>query len=90
LLLNIAKMVDFVKQGADGVINVICFNCMLGTISGALVQKIRKDFRNIPIPTLIYTGTESAAEQTRLEAFVYQVQQFAKKRSRRETVLARP
>jgi len=89
LLLNIAKMVDFVKQGADGVINAICFNCMLGTVSGALAQKIRKDFRNIPIPTLIYTGTESAVEQTRLEAFVYQVQQFAKKRSRRETVLVR-
>lgn len=46
----------------------------------ALAQKIREDFRNIPIPTLIYTGTESAVEQTRLEAFVYQVQQFAKKR----------
>jgi predicted CoA-substrate-specific enzyme activase len=90
LLLNIAKMVDFVKQGADGVLNAICFNCMLGTVSGALAQKIRKDFRNIPIPTLIYTGTESAVEQTRLEAFVYQVQQFAKKRRRPETVLARP
>lgn len=89
LLLNIAKMVDFVKQGADGVINAICFNCMLGTVSGALAQRIRKDFRNIPIPTLIYTGTESAVEQIRLEAFVYQVQQFAKKRGRRETVLAR-
>jgi predicted nucleotide-binding protein (sugar kinase/HSP70/actin superfamily) len=90
LLLNIAKMVDFVKQGADGVINAICFNCMLGTVSGALAQRIRKDFRNIPIPTLIYTGTESAVEQTRLEAFVYQVQQFAKKRGRRETVWVRP
>jgi hypothetical protein len=56
----------------------------------ALAQRIRKDFRNIPIPTLIYTGTESAVEQTRLEAFVYQIRQFAKKRGRRETVLARP
>jgi len=80
VLLNVAKMADFARRGADGVINAICFNCMLGTISGALAHRIRKDFRNIPIPTLIYTGTESAAEQTKLEAFVYQVQQFAKKR----------
>ena len=30
LLLNVAKMVDFAQRGADGVINAICFNCMLG------------------------------------------------------------
>jgi len=80
LLLNIAKMVDFAQKGADGVINAICFNCMLGTISGAIAGRIRRDYKNIPIPTLIYSGTELVSEKTKLEAFVYQVQQFAKKR----------
>jgi predicted CoA-substrate-specific enzyme activase len=83
LFLNIAKMVDFARQGADGVINAICFNCMLGTVSAAIASKIRKDYDQIPIPTFIYTGSELAAEKTKLEAFVYQVQQYAKRKTRK-------
>jgi len=73
--------VDFVKHGADGVINAICFNCMLGTISGAVATRIRKDFEDIPIPTLVFSGSDISSEKTKLEAFVYQVQQYAKRRS---------
>jgi len=83
LLLNIAKMVEFVDQGADGVINAICFNCMLGTVSAAIASKIRKDYGHIPIPTFVYTGSELAAEKTNLEAFVYQVRQYASRKKRR-------
>ena len=75
-------MVDFASRGADGVINAICFNCMLGTVSGAIAQKIRQDFQNIPIPTLIFKGKEDPTEESRLEAFVYQVKQaWAKKQA---------
>ena len=82
LILNVAKMVDFASRGADGVINAICFNCMLGTVSGAIAQKIRQDFQNIPIPTLIFKGKEDPTEESRLEAFVYQVKQaWAKKQA---------
>jgi predicted nucleotide-binding protein (sugar kinase/HSP70/actin superfamily) len=81
LLLNIAKMIDFARQGADGVVNAICFNCMLGTVSEALAAQIRRDYRNIPLPTLIYGTTELSSEKTKLEAFVYQVHQFAKKKA---------
>ncbi|MGD9344439.1 MAG: acyl-CoA dehydratase activase [Candidatus Aminicenantes bacterium] len=80
LILNISKMVDFAKHGADGVINAICFNCMLGTISGAIATRIRRDFEDIPIPTLVFSGSDLASEKTKLEAFVYQVQQHAKRR----------
>jgi len=81
LLLNIAKMVDFARRGADGVVNAICFNCMLGTVSEALAAQIRRDYKNIPLPTLIYGTTELSSDKTRLEAFVYQVHQFAKKKT---------
>jgi len=33
LVLNVAKMVDFARHGADGILNAVCFNCMLGTVS---------------------------------------------------------
>jgi len=82
LLLNIAKMVDFARRGADGVVNAICFNCMLGTVSEAIAARIRRDYKNIPLPTLIYGTTELSSEKSKLEAFVYQVHQFARKKTR--------
>jgi predicted CoA-substrate-specific enzyme activase len=81
LLLNIAKMVDFARRGADGVVNAICLNCMLGTVAEALAAQIRRDHNNIPLPTLIYGTTELSSERSKLEAFVYQVHQFAKKKN---------
>ncbi len=77
LLCNVAKMVDFAKRGADGVINAICLNCMLGTASTAIAKRIRKDFSHIPIPTMVFSGTDAASEQDLLEAFVYQVKNYA-------------
>ena len=81
LLLNIAKMVDSAQRGADGVINAICFNCMLGTISEAIAARIRRDYRNIPIPTMIFSGTQTPSEKKMIEAFVFQVKQFAREKS---------
>jgi len=77
LLLNIAKMVDFARRGADGVVNVICLNCMLGRVSEAITARIRRDFGGIPIPTLVFSGADSPPENTKLEAFVYQVMRRA-------------
>jgi predicted CoA-substrate-specific enzyme activase len=73
LFLNVARIIDFARKGADGIINVICFNCMLGTASAAISGRIKKDFGNIPLPTLIYGETESTNEDTKLEAFMEQV-----------------
>ncbi|MGB9893384.1 MAG: hypothetical protein ACPLRA_03145, partial [Candidatus Saccharicenans sp.] len=74
LFLNVAKMVDFARKGADGIINVICFNCLLGTTAAAISGRIKKDFQNIPLPTLIYGESEMTNSSSRLEAFVAQVQ----------------
>ncbi len=82
LLLNIAKMVDYAKRGAHGIVNVICMNCMLGTISEAISTQIKKDFGNIPIPTLVFSGADIPSVNTKLEAFVYQVKKYAGKRRR--------
>lgn len=55
-------------------------NANLGDVQDAFAHKIRRDFNNIPIPTLIFSGTATTLEKTKLEAFVYQVRQFQKKR----------
>ncbi len=81
LFLNVARMVDLARNGADGIINVICFNCMLGTASAAISRRIKKDFGNLPLPTMVYGDTEAVGTRSRLEAFVEQVcRRFNKKK----------
>ena len=47
-MLNVAKMVDFARRGADGIVNAVCFNCMLGTVSIAVTGRIREDHEGVP------------------------------------------
>ena len=80
LLLNVAKMAHFAQNGASGVINAISINCMLGTVSASLTEKIRANHHMIPITTISYTGKPSSEIDARLEAFAHQVKGFASRR----------
>jgi len=81
--LNLAKMVDFARSGASGVLNAICFGCMVGNVSGAIMDRIRIDHGGIPMTTLTYGGTEGADANPRLEAFVHQAKRFHERRAER-------
>ncbi len=81
LLLNIAKIVSFAKEGADGIINAMCFNCMIGTASAAIVEKIKRDYKGIPIITLVYSGKEHPSLKTSLDAFIEQVKRRKREQS---------
>ncbi|MHC9541878.1 MAG: hypothetical protein AB9903_20420 [Vulcanimicrobiota bacterium] len=83
LLLNVAKMADFIARGADGVINAISFHCMMGTIAASLTESIRENHGMIPITTLIYSGHSAREIEAKLEAFVHQVKMFNSLRSAR-------
>jgi len=82
VLLNIAKIVDFANRGAHGVINAISSHCMLGTVSASIMDRIRDDHDRMPMLTLIFSATESAAMETRLEAFAHQVHDRAEARAK--------
>jgi predicted nucleotide-binding protein (sugar kinase/HSP70/actin superfamily) len=73
LFINVAKVVDFARGGADGIINAICFNCMVGNASAAITEKIRRDYDGLPIITAVYSGGEDPSRRMTLEAFVAQV-----------------
>jgi predicted CoA-substrate-specific enzyme activase len=79
LLLSVGKMVQFAREGADGILHAICLNCMLGTASAALLERIRRDYR-VPVVNLVYAASETAAHRTRLEAFVHQVRAYHEER----------
>ena len=79
--LNLAKMVHFARNGAAGILNAICFGCMVGGVSAAIVDRIRTDNGNIPMATLTFGGTEGADDNPRLEAFVHQAHRFHQRRA---------
>jgi len=80
LILNVAKMVDFARRGADGIVNAVCFNCMLGTVSAAVTSRIRQHHDGIPIVNLVYSAIEGS-QHAMLEAFLHQVKMYAQRRS---------
>jgi predicted nucleotide-binding protein (sugar kinase/HSP70/actin superfamily) len=72
LVLNVAKMVHFARNGADGILNAACFNCMLGAVSSAITTRISADHGRIPITTLVYSSVRDS-QRAALDAFVHQL-----------------
>ncbi len=71
-VLSVGKAVDYIKRNVSGIVNVMPFACMPGTISGALLRRVCEDYGNIPLLTIAYEGQQDTQTQTRLEAFLHQ------------------
>ena len=82
-VLSIGKSIDFAKRGASGIVNIMPFTCMPGTIVSALLKRYREENNNIPILNMAYDGQEQTNTLTRLEAFMHQAKGF-RDRTRRE------
>jgi len=82
-ILSVGKSCDMLKRGAAGVVNVIPFTCMPGTIVNALMKRFREDHDNLPFLPLAMDGQEQASTRVRLEAFMHQVTQYQNQRSYR-------
>jgi predicted nucleotide-binding protein (sugar kinase/HSP70/actin superfamily) len=79
-ILSMGKSRDFVRKGAAGLVNIMPFTCMPGTVVNSLFKRFREDHDNIPFLNLSYDGQEQSHTRTRLEAFMYQVRQFGERR----------
>ncbi len=54
-------------------LNVMCHNCMLGTITQALIPALRRDLPGLEMATLPDEGLQSTHTDNRLQAFLAQV-----------------
>lgn len=79
-VMTIGKAVDFAKKDLSGLVAVMPFTCMPGTISQAIIKRMRADYDNIPFLNMVYDGDEQATAQTRLEAFMYQTREYSRQR----------
>jgi predicted CoA-substrate-specific enzyme activase len=75
-ILSLGKSVDFLEKGASGLVNIMPFTCMPGTVVNALMGRFREEHNHIPFLNLAYDGQEQTHTRTRLEAFMHQVRQF--------------
>jgi predicted nucleotide-binding protein (sugar kinase/HSP70/actin superfamily) len=84
LSLNLNRIEELHAAGADGVINVMCHNCMLGTITASLSHSIRRNTADTPLCTLVFEGLKTTHTTTRLEAFAHQLHSRRRGRGRAE------
>ncbi|MCX5800194.1 MAG: acyl-CoA dehydratase activase [Candidatus Eisenbacteria bacterium] len=79
-ILTVGKSIDFIKKGLAGVVSAMPFTCMPGTISHAILKFVQKNEGGFPFLNMVYDGTEQANTLTRLQAFMYQAKEYAKRK----------
>lgn len=86
--LSVGKAIDFVRHGASGIINVMPFTCMPGTVVTGVMKRVRQDLDNVPFLQMAYDGLEQTNTLMRLEAFMYQATQYNLTRAARSAHLS--
>ena len=75
-VLSIGKAIDYINRGVSGIVNVMPFTCMPGTIASAVLKRVREDHHNIPLLNIAYEGQGDSQTLTRLEAFMHQAKAY--------------
>jgi predicted nucleotide-binding protein (sugar kinase/HSP70/actin superfamily) len=70
-VLSMGRAVEYAHKGFNGVVNIIPFGCMPGTIVTALLKRFKND-HSIPVFNLTVDGIKNPGEEMRIEAFVKQ------------------
>jgi predicted CoA-substrate-specific enzyme activase len=65
------------KRGVSGFAAILPFTCMPGTLIASVSDSFRKDHNNIPFLNIAYDGQDTVSLDTRLQAFVFQVKEYA-------------
>ena len=81
--LSVGKSIHWIKKGADGIINVLPFTCMPGTMVTAISKSLREEYK-VPWLNLAFDGLEQGTTDTRLEAFLYQAKQHKEEKLHKE------
>ncbi|HYW95545.1 MAG TPA: acyl-CoA dehydratase activase-related protein, partial [Bacteroidales bacterium] len=71
------------EAGVDGIVYILPFTCMPGTLVASLSTDIRNDHFGIPWENVAFDGQEDASLDIRLQAFMHQAGEYAKNREQR-------
>jgi predicted nucleotide-binding protein (sugar kinase/HSP70/actin superfamily) len=76
--LSIAGIVEYVRGGYDGVVNVYPFTCMPSTITSAIIKPLMSRLR-IPYLDTPYDSSFQPGRETAIRTFMYQAYQHFKR-----------
>ena len=71
-VLSVGKTIDFINKGVSGIVNVMPLSCMPGTITTAVLKRVREVHPSLPMLNIAYEGQQDSQTLTRLEAFMHQ------------------
>lgn len=74
-VLSMGRAVEYAQHGYDGLVHVIPFNCMPGTLVDALLERYRRVYPAVPVLKVTCDGLSHVGEDTRIEAFMHQAHQ---------------
>jgi len=75
-VLGLGKSIQFHRDGLAGVINVMPFTCMPGTITSGIFKRFQREHDGMPVLNLSFEGQESGDLPLRLEAFLQQCRSY--------------
>jgi predicted CoA-substrate-specific enzyme activase len=79
-ILSMGRVVEYAEHGFDGVVNVIPFGCMPGTIVSLLLHQFRLDY-GLPVLNVVVEGTKDPTQNLRFEAFIHQCREHSENRA---------
>lgn len=79
--LSIAGIIEYMREGYNGVVNVYPFTCMPSTITSSIMKPIMN--RNkVPYLDAAYDGTYQPGREAAIRTFMYQAQQHHRRHGR--------
>jgi len=67
-ILSMGRVVEYAENGFNGIVNIVPFGCMPGTIVSLLLHQFRQDY-GLPFLNVVVEGTKDSRQHIELEAF---------------------
>jgi predicted nucleotide-binding protein (sugar kinase/HSP70/actin superfamily) len=83
--LSIGTVSILSEDHISGVMNILPFTCLPGTLNCAVSGLFRKDHKNIPWENFAYDGQVDASFESRLQAFMHQAKEYATREKRHQS-----
>jgi predicted CoA-substrate-specific enzyme activase len=80
-ILSMGRVVEYAEHGFNGIVNIIPFGCMPGTIVSLLLHQFRHD-HGLPVLNVVVEGTKDPSESIRFEAFIQQCREHMRQNRR--------
>jgi predicted CoA-substrate-specific enzyme activase len=78
-ILSMGRVVEYAEHGFDGIVNILPFGCMPGTIVSLLLHQFRRDY-GLPVLSVVVEGTKDPGRDVRFEAFLQQCREHMREK----------